>query len=147
MEKIDRIIFHGHILDVYGTPQEPLFLAVEVARLLDYSVGNTAHMLETVNHDEKLVVTILRAGQKRAVWFLTEDGLYEVLMQSRKPIARRFKLAVKKVLRDMRHDRNESMSEFFGHLDHQADLESLNALREDMNLPDLTMEEYLGGID
>lgn len=25
------------------------------------------------------------------MWFLTDDGLYEVLMQSRKPIAKQFK--------------------------------------------------------
>lgn len=36
--------------------------------------------------------TILYAsGQVRKMWFLTEDGLYEVLMQSRKPIAKEFK--------------------------------------------------------
>lgn len=39
MDKIDRIIFHGHVLDIYGSPEEPLFLAVEVARIIDYSVG------------------------------------------------------------------------------------------------------------
>ena len=34
--------------------------------------------------------------------FLTEDGLYEVLMQSRKPIAKQFKKEVKKILKDIR---------------------------------------------
>ena len=34
----------------------------------------------------------------RVSWFLTEDGLYEVLMQSRKPIAKQFKKEVKKTL-------------------------------------------------
>lgn len=33
--------------------------------------------------------------------FLTEDGLYEVLMQSRKPIAKEFKKEVKKILRSV----------------------------------------------
>lgn len=37
--------------------------------------------------DEKLNGIIFRAGQNREMTFLTEDGLYEVLMQSRKPIA------------------------------------------------------------
>ena len=36
------------------------------------------------------------------MWFLTEDGLYEVLMQSRKPIAREFKKQVKKKLKEIR---------------------------------------------
>ena len=36
------------------------------------------------------------------MWFLTEDGLYEVLMQSRKPIAKEFKKEVKKILKQIR---------------------------------------------
>ena len=34
--------------------------------------------------------------------FLTENGLYEVLMQSRKPIAKEFKKGVKKILHKIR---------------------------------------------
>ena len=34
--------------------------------------------------------------------FLTEEGLYEVLMQSRKPIAKEFKKKVKEILKDVR---------------------------------------------
>lgn len=43
-------------------------------------------MLKTIDEDEKLVGTLFLSGQNREAWFLTEDGLYEVLMQSRKPI-------------------------------------------------------------
>ena len=35
-------------------------------------------------------------------WFLTENGLYEVLMQSRKPIAKEFKKKVKEILKSIR---------------------------------------------
>lgn len=103
MEKISVINFDGYLVDVYGTEEEPLFLAVDIAKVIDFSVGNTAHMLNTVDKSEKLVVTIVRAGQKRDMWFLTEDGLYEVLFQSRKPIARRFKSSVKETLKRIRH--------------------------------------------
>lgn len=42
-------------------------------------------MLKTVDEDEKkLGGTLFPSGQIRESWFLTEDGLYEVLMQSRK---------------------------------------------------------------
>mgnify|MGYP002678067377 CR=1 FL=1 len=44
-------------------------------------------MMKTVDEDEKLTYTISNSGQGREMWFLTEDGLYEVLMQSRKPIS------------------------------------------------------------
>lgn len=52
--------------------------------------------------EEKLNSTILSGGQRREVTFLTEDGLYEVLMQSRKPIAKQFKKCVKQILREIR---------------------------------------------
>ena len=42
-------------------------------------------MLRGIDDDEKLVSTILGAGQNRQIEFaFTENGLYEVLMQSRK---------------------------------------------------------------
>lgn len=41
-------------------------------------------------------------GGNQQVWFLTEDGLYKILMQSRKPIARQFKRGVKNILKEIR---------------------------------------------
>lgn len=88
--------------NVYGTMDNPLFLAVDVAEMIEYSSDKTHQMLELVDDDEKLTDTIYRAGQQREVWFLTENGLYELLMQSRKPLAKRFKLEIKKLLHQMR---------------------------------------------
>lgn len=48
-------------------------------------------MVDAIDDDEKLIGTLFLSGQNREVWFLTEDGLYEVLMQSRKPQAKQFK--------------------------------------------------------
>lgn len=55
--------------------------------------------MRSIDDDEKLTSTILRAGQRRECNFLTEDGLYEVLFQSRKPIAKQFKKGVKEILK------------------------------------------------
>lgn len=76
--------------------QECLFLAKDVAEWIEYS-GRTGQLLNTVDEDEKLMNTIYASGQRRQMWFLTEDGLYEVLMQSRMPIAKAFKKEVKKL--------------------------------------------------
>ena len=51
---------------------------------------------------KKLVGTLFRSGQNREAWFLTENGLYEVLMQSRKPLAKEFKKKVKEILKSIR---------------------------------------------
>ena len=59
-------------------------------------------MMRTVDDNEKLIQTLFVSGQNREMWFLTEDGLYEVLMQSRKPIAKEFKREVKQILKTIR---------------------------------------------
>lgn len=63
-------------------------------------------MVEIVDEEEKLKCLINTSGQNRQAWFLTEDGLYEVLMQSRKPIAKAFKKEVKKILKINHGDSN-----------------------------------------
>jgi hypothetical protein len=65
-------------------------------------------MLKTIDEDEKLNVTILHAGQNREVTMLTEEGLYEVLFQSKKPIAKEFKKRVKKVLKELRMNKTKN---------------------------------------
>lgn len=90
---------------IYGTPENPLFLAKDVAEWIEYSKTsqgyyNVSKMLTTVDEDEKCTITNRNSGGKKV--FLTEDGLYEVLMQSRKPIAKEFKKEVKKILKQIR---------------------------------------------
>lgn len=85
---------------VYGTVDDPLFLAKDVANWIE--LKNPRDMVSRVD-DEELRKLNLR-GQSGEAWFLTEDGLYEVLMQSRKPIAKRFKKEVKKILKEIRHN-------------------------------------------
>lgn len=75
----------GREINVYGSVYEPLFKAKDVAEWIEHSDVST--MMRNVDEDEKVSVTNpnnVWGGQ--SAWFLTEDGLYEVLMQSRKPI-------------------------------------------------------------
>lgn len=85
---------------IYGTFENPLFLAKDIANWIDHNKPN--EMIIKVDEDEKLKAIISHAGQNREMWFLTEDGLYEVLMQSRKPIAKEFKKQVKTILKELR---------------------------------------------
>lgn len=61
-------------------------------------------MLNTVDENEKVVNNVYTLGGVQESWFLTEDGLYEVLMQSRKPIAKAFKKEVKIILKTIRQN-------------------------------------------
>lgn len=97
----------GQSVNIYGTIEEPLFLAKDVAEWIEYAKTgegylDVSRMLKTVDEDEKLLRTLFVSGQNREMWFLTEDGLYEVLMQSRKPKAKVFKAEVKKILKSIR---------------------------------------------
>lgn len=104
---IDERELLGKQFKIYGDLENPLFLAKDVAEWIDYSKSgngsyNLTNMLKSVDEDEKLVLKFLVAGQMRDTYFLTEDGLYEVLMQSTKPIAKEFKKEVKKILKEIR---------------------------------------------
>lgn len=90
----------GKQFRIYGDKENPLFLAKDVASWIEHS--KTSIMLKGIDEDEKLRETIFTSGQNREMWFLTENGLYEVLMLSRKPIAKKFKKEVKKILKQIR---------------------------------------------
>ncbi|MFQ4258434.1 UNVERIFIED_CONTAM: phage antirepressor Ant [Clostridioides difficile] len=90
----------GKEFRVYGTLEKPLFLAKDVAEWIEHS--NVSTMLSNIEVEEKELIQIGTLNNAYSAWFLTEDGLYEVLMQSRKPIAKQFKKEVKKILKEIR---------------------------------------------
>lgn len=92
----------GKPFTVYGDFENPLFLAREVAEWIDYSESNVSKLVAMVDEEEKVRNIITTLGGNQEAWFLTEDGVYEVLMQSRKPIAKQFKKEVKAVLKSIR---------------------------------------------
>jgi anti-repressor protein len=100
LQIIDQRELLGKDFKVYGTFESPLFLAKDVADWIEHS--NSTEMLRGIDDTEKLNSTILSSGQNREVTMITEDGLYEVLMQSRKPIAKEFKKKIKGILKDIR---------------------------------------------
>ncbi|TGE31307.1 phage antirepressor KilAC domain-containing protein [Desulfosporosinus sp. Sb-LF] len=100
LEIIDQRKILGKDFKIYGDLENPLFLAKDIGEWIEHS--NSTEMLRGVDENEKLNSTILSAGQRREVTMLTEDGLYEVLFQSRKPIAKEFKKQVKRILREIR---------------------------------------------
>lgn len=115
MKIVGKIEFDRHVLPVWYDVNEPLFKAVDVARLLDYSCGQTRHMIELVEEDEKIVIPM--SGRSGPTSFLTELGLYNILSQSRKPIARKWRRVVHTQLIDMRKKRNMDIMQQFSEWD------------------------------
>lgn len=110
---VGSISFDGKELDVYVSLDRPIFRATDIADMIEYSEGNTWKLLELCEKDEKLNLPVVVAGQKRNVSFVTEEGLYNILEQSRKPIARKFRKVINKQLIRMRKERNMNVSEQF----------------------------------
>lgn len=108
----------GKKIKVYNNIETPLFLASDVAEWIEHS--QTSKMVKSVDDDEKLMRTLFLSGQNRDAWFLTEDGLYEVCMQSRKPFAKKMKKEIKKYLKSIRltgaaipHGREQEMVNYY----------------------------------
>lgn len=64
----------GKVLRVYGENENPLIMAKDVSEWIGHS--DTSKMVYSVDEDEKLVRTMFVSGQRRPVWFLTENGVY-----------------------------------------------------------------------
>ena len=109
MKTIHEQYIFGRTFSIYGSIENPLFKASDVAGWIDYSKRsdgsyNVSAMLNSIDEEEKVKVhtTVNNFNGGSDTWFLTENGLYEVLMQSRKPIAKQFKHEVKKILKSIR---------------------------------------------
>jgi len=90
----------GNEFTMYGTKEEPLMLVKDVAKWIGHT--DPSKMVRNVDEDEKVKNIVPTLGGPQEMQLLTEDGLYEVLMQSRKPIAKQFKKEVKHILKNIR---------------------------------------------
>lgn len=96
----------GKKIRMYGSIENPLFLAKDVAEWIDYSKSNgkykVSQMTNIVDENEKGIYNVDTLGGVQESTFLTEDGLYEICMQSRKPIAKQMKKEIKNYLKQIR---------------------------------------------
>ena len=79
---------------------KPLFRASEIGDIID--IKNVRMSLRTFDEDEKVVRSTYTLGGEQITIFLTEPGVYRLLMLSRKPIARPFQKWVSQVITKIR---------------------------------------------
>ena len=98
----------GKQFRVWNTPEEPLFLAKDIAQWLGYDGGRkaSASMCRILNKDEKVRCTAwLPRGtgyQRYNALFVNEKGLYKITMRSNKPNAVQFQDKVCEILKEIR---------------------------------------------
>lgn len=73
-----------------------------MAEWIEYDLSSINKLVQNVDDEEKVRSIIPTLGGEQEMWMLTEDGVYEVLMQSRKPKAKLFKKEVKSILKSIR---------------------------------------------
>jgi prophage antirepressor-like protein len=85
---------------IYGTLQNPLFVANDIAKLLD--IKNIISTMSEFSENHKVLAKIQTKGGKQEVNMLTEFGLYKLIFISRKPQALQFQEWVFNVLQQIR---------------------------------------------
>jgi prophage antirepressor-like protein len=112
--------FNGSNIQVYGTYEEPLFKAKDIGDLLEMS--NIREVIKLFNYKQRCDVSFTDAmGRKQTTTFLTEQGLYKVLMRSRKKIGEQFQDWVYEVIGEI-------------HLKGRNDLRKQLKLKEEMEI-------------
>lgn len=118
---VGEIRFQTKVIPVYGDLDAPLFKAADIADLVEYGEGNVWNLTRLCEEDEYLKLPVLVSGQNRQTTFVTETGLYNILSQSRKPMARAWRRVVHEELIAMRRAQGMNVSEKFEEWDHMAD--------------------------
>jgi prophage antirepressor-like protein len=93
--------FNGLNIEVHGTYEQPLFKAKDIGDLLE--MKNIREVIKNFNNKQRCDVSLTDAiGREQNTTFLTEQGLYKLLMRSRKPIAEQFQDWVCEVIEEIR---------------------------------------------
>lgn len=90
----------GKQIKMYGTIEFPYFVASDVAEWLGERDGYT--VARKVSEEEKVTQIVCTLGGNQNTTVLTEDGLYEACMLSRKKIAKPLKKEIKQYLKSIR---------------------------------------------
>jgi prophage antirepressor-like protein len=99
-------------ISIYGTYENPLFKAKDIGDLLE--IKKITKTIENMDDECKIKINSPTGGvgtNNSDTWFLTEDGVYEVLFISKKPIAKKFKKWVRTLIKDIRQNSNKELQE------------------------------------
>jgi prophage antirepressor-like protein len=92
--------FNGLNIQVYGTYDEPLFKAKDIGELL--GIKDIKSTIRDFDNDEKGVHNMHTPGGLQEVSMLKEQGLYKLLMISRRPETKQFQKWVFEVIKEIR---------------------------------------------
>jgi prophage antirepressor-like protein len=98
--ELAKELFNGREVRIYGTPDKPLFAAVDIGTLL--GIKNIRQNINDFDDTKRVYVKHTSGGEVRELIALTEKGLYSILFSSRKKEAVKFQDWVFKVIEEIR---------------------------------------------
>ena len=106
--------FNDLNITIYGTYEEPLFKAKDIGDLL--GIKDIRTTLRDFDKDEWHTMPVADSlGRQQETNMLKEQGLYKILMISRKPIAKQFKVWIRNIIKEIRlkgkYDLEEKLKE------------------------------------
>ena len=110
---VGSIRLGNYHISVYSSMVEPLFRVKDLLDLVEYGEENTWKLLSMCEEDEKVKLPMMVGGQTHKVNFVTELGLYNILAQSKKPLARIWRRVVHNQLIELRRSRGMNIKEQF----------------------------------
>ena len=133
---IQETVILGKKIVMYGSIENPYFVASDVAEWLGERDGYT--VARKVSDEEKDTQIVCTHGGNQKTTVLTEDGLYEACMLSRKEIAKPLKKEIKKYLKSIRltgaaipiGDEKKMVSHYFSSLSQDLQGQIVNELIE-----------------
>lgn len=102
-------------------------VASDVAKVLGYSV--TTNMNRMIDEDDKGVHIVSTLGGQQKTTILSEFGIYEAILNSRRDEAKEFKKWVKQILKELRHSSGLESYEVFRMLDKEHQKKAMQVLR------------------
>lgn len=102
MDILQAFVLDGtsHDVSIKWENGVPLFRASDVGQVLE--ISNIHMSLQTFDEDEKVISKADTPGGPQEVTYLTEQGVYKLIMRSRKPIAKPFQKWVCNVIVEIR---------------------------------------------
>jgi prophage antirepressor-like protein len=82
--------FQDFNIEIHGTVEDPLFKANAICNLLDIDQKTIQKL------DDQSKINVIDK------WFLTEDGLYEIIFMSSKQISKDFKVWIRNIIKEIR---------------------------------------------
>jgi prophage antirepressor-like protein len=121
VELIGSIQFDNVSLNVYNSLENPIFRAIDITNAIGIPREEFTKVFSLCEKDELLYLPKVIDDYSFSHIYMSEAGLYDVLSQSRSPIARKWRRIIIKELIKLRQDRGYNIVEQFDEWDHRLD--------------------------